>query len=157
VLGLIFTALVSVPLGIHSALHRGKWIDSAISFFTQLFSSVPSYCFAIFLVLLFALRLKLLPSFYTDSIRGHILPVLMISTADQCFRENTDVRKAIIRRTWENAVSAGDKNAYFLDGQTIYQDVGLDFCTVDGTHPNDLGFWCMANAIGAEIQKIMEW
>ncbi|MBQ9046657.1 MAG: ABC transporter permease [Solobacterium sp.] len=79
VLGLIFTALVSVPLGIHSALHRGKWIDSAISFFTQLFSSVPSYCFAIFLVLLFALRLKLLPSFYTDSIRGHILPVLMIS------------------------------------------------------------------------------
>lgn len=85
------------------------------------------------------------------------LPVLMISTADQCFRENTDVRKAIIRRTWENAVAAGDKNVYFLDGQTIYQDVGLDYCTVDGTHPNDLGFWCMANAIGAEIQKIMEW
>ena len=85
------------------------------------------------------------------------LPVLMISTADQCFRENTDVRKAIIRRTWENAVAAGDKNVYFLDGQTIYADVGLDYCTVDGTHPNDLGFWCMANAIGAEIQKIMEW
>jgi hypothetical protein len=81
----------------------------------------------------------------------------MISTADQCFRENTDARKAIIRRTWENAVAAGDKNVYFLDGQTIYQDVGLDYCTVDGTHPNDLGFWCMANAIGAEIQKIMEW
>ena len=94
--------------------------------------------------------------FYSTAYEIYTL-LLMISTADQCFRENTDARKAIIRRTWENAVAAGDKNVYFLDGQTIYQDVGLDYCTVDGTHPNDLGFWCMANAIGAEIQKIMEW
>lgn len=85
------------------------------------------------------------------------LPVLMISTADQAFGENTDVRKAVIRRTYENAVAAGDKNVYFLDGQTIYQDVGLDYCTVDGCHPNDLGFWCMASSIGKEIQTIMNW
>ena len=79
----------------------------------------------------------------------------MISTADNRFGDQTDRRKAIIRKTYENAVAAGDKNVYFLDGQTIYRDVGLDLCTVDGCHPNDLGFWCMANSIGAIVKKLL--
>lgn len=83
------------------------------------------------------------------------LPILMVSVADQTFGDQTDRRKAIIRKTYENAVAAGDKHVYFLDGQTIYQEVGLDYCTVDGCHPNDLGFWCMANAIGEIVKTLL--
>ena len=81
-------------------------------------------------------------------------PVLMISMADKCVVD-TQQRKAVIRRTWENACSAGDKNVWFLDGEEIYREVGLDYCTVDRCHPNDLGFWCMANAIEKTLRKIL--
>ncbi len=84
-------------------------------------------------------------------------PVLMISTADQVYGKDTEPRKAVIRATVDNARAAGDRNVYFLDGQTIYRDVGYEYCTVDRCHPNDIGFWCMANAIEREIRSIMHW
>lgn len=81
-------------------------------------------------------------------------PVLMISMADKCVPD-TQQRKAVIRRTWENARAAGDENVWFLDGEEIYREVGLDYCTVDRCHPNDLGFWCMANAIEKSLRMIL--
>lgn len=52
-------------------------------------------------------------------------------------------------------MAAGDTHVAFLDGQTIYAPVGLSLCTVDGCHPNDLGFYCMAKAIGRELEKLL--
>lgn len=83
-------------------------------------------------------------------------PVVMVSAADLAHgKDNHVLRKEIIRKTYENAVAAGDQNVWFIDGDTIYQNVGRGFCTVDGCHPNDLGFWCMANSIGAVLEKII--
>ena len=82
-------------------------------------------------------------------------PVLMISMADKCVRD-TRQRKAVIHRTWENARAAGDTNVWFLDGEEIYREVGLDYCTVDRCHPNDLGFWCMANAVEKSLRAILQ-
>lgn len=82
-------------------------------------------------------------------------PVVMVSTANiMQSPEITLRRKEIIRATYENARAAGDENVYFIDGGEIYKDVGLDYCTVDSVHPNDLGFWCMANTIGAVLEKL---
>lgn len=49
----------------------------------------------------------------------------------------------------------GDKKLYFKDK---YHLLGRDFyeCTVDGVHPNDLGFMRMANAITPVIKKILK-
>ncbi len=82
-------------------------------------------------------------------------PILIISAADRVFGEELEKRKAVIRRTYENARAIGDENVYFLDGQTIYQQVGYNKCTVDRCHPNDLGFWCMATAIGRKIHAVL--
>lgn len=84
------------------------------------------------------------------------LPVVMISRADHPSNEDAYARKAIIRQTYDNAVAAGDQNVYFLDGETFYQNVGVDLCTVDGCHPTDLGFWCMAVSIGDQLKKILK-
>ncbi len=81
-------------------------------------------------------------------------PVVMISSAN--VMKDHQLRKGTIRTTYENARAAGDKNVWFIDGDTIYQNVGKDYCTVDGCHPNDLGFWCMANSIGAVLEKIVK-
>lgn len=83
------------------------------------------------------------------------MPVIILSAPvcqpDSEFKE----RRNIIKATYDNAVGTGDKNVYFIDGSKIYDIFGGDSCTVDRVHPNDLGFMCMADAIGKIMEKIM--
>jgi len=57
----IVSALIGVTLGIFSALYRGKWFDNVARFFGMLGISMPNFWFALLLIQLFALRLKVLP------------------------------------------------------------------------------------------------
>jgi len=82
------------------------------------------------------------------------LPVIIVSAADLCFSEWKE-RREVIRRTYENAVAAGDRNVYFLDGHTFYDAVGAENCRVDVAHPNDLGMWCMARAMEPLLKKLL--
>lgn len=87
-------------------------------------------------------------------------PVVMVSRPDfdpmdggGCAR-----RRAAIRQTYQNALGRGDRNVYFIDGETLFQGYGLSDhdCTVDGCHPNDLGFWRMAEKIGKAVRECLE-
>ena len=74
---------------------------------------------------------------------------------------DTDIDDAVkhrnvIYRTYMNAVSAGDKNVYFIDGRSLFSGEYRDCCTVDGCHPNDAGFVRMADVIGKEIEKCLK-
>lgn len=42
---------------------------------------------------------------------------------------------------------------YFLDGEKFYGSFGREMCTVDGIHPNDLGFYRMEEAVYGMILK----
>jgi hypothetical protein len=60
----------------------------------------------------------------------------------------------IARRTYENAVAAGDKNVYFIPGYELMEEAGHDGC-VDMTHPTDYGFFSMAKRVCEELDKIL--
>ncbi len=82
------------------------------------------------------------------------VPVLMLSAADNSFGEETmSRRREIIRATYNNALAAGDKNVYFIDGREFYRDYGLSLCTVDSVHPNDLGFFGFHRVISQFIKE----
>ena len=82
------------------------------------------------------------------------LPVIfMTSTAQARFFDDQKGRKSVIRQTYENALAAGDKNVYFIDGSRIYD--GCDGATVEGCHANDLGFWLQANAVGEVLKNVL--
>ncbi len=66
---------------------------------------------------------------------------------------NTQNRFNVIRKTYENAIAAGDKNVYFINGQDVFKLAGYADCTVDGCHPNDLGFYCMSQAVIKVIEE----
>ena len=84
------------------------------------------------------------------------VPVVFITMADLSSGvEGRKVRRDTICKTYENAVSAGDKNVYFIDGGEIYREPGVGACTVDNAHPNDLGFWFMANRIEKTLAEIL--
>ncbi len=84
------------------------------------------------------------------------LPVIIISKCNRNLREKDDYRKAIIYQTYLNAVEKGDKNVYFIDGLTLFGKDCRDACTVDGCHPNDLGFYRMYKTILPVLCKALK-
>ena len=84
------------------------------------------------------------------------LPVLMISKCDfDPAPVENKARREIIRKTYDNAVAAGDKNVYFVDGETLFGKTDRSACTVDGCHPNDIGFLRMAENILPTLKKAL--
>lgn len=84
------------------------------------------------------------------------IPYIMISKPDydnmQDLDENIE-RRNVVFDTYRYAFDHGDRNVYYIDGASIFRGAYEDTCTVDRTHPNDLGFALMAEAIGAEIRR----
>lgn len=58
---LIFAIIIALPMGIIAAKRRGTLSDTAISTFSMMGISIPSFLLGLFLILLFAVRWKLLP------------------------------------------------------------------------------------------------
>jgi peptide/nickel transport system permease protein len=53
--------LLSIPLGLYTTARSGRWQEQALSTLFYMLYSIPSFVMALFLILLFAVKLKLLP------------------------------------------------------------------------------------------------
>ena len=85
------------------------------------------------------------------------LPIIMVSHPPRggFNDENTQTRKAVIRETWETAVKQGDEKVWFVDGETLFGDEEVYDCTMDGVHPNDLGFSRMAQTLYPVLKEAL--
>jgi lysophospholipase L1-like esterase len=83
------------------------------------------------------------------------LPYVIISMPNFLYREDQNARRSIIMETFRNALAEGDRNVYFLDGEKIYPVDKRDECTVDNTHPNDMGYSYMADAFSEIIEDLI--
>lgn len=83
------------------------------------------------------------------------IPIIIISAPTLPESPEFKKRKEIILQTYKNAVEAGDPNVYFIDGTTFFDWEFGDACTVDGLHPNDLGFYRMASLILPVLKKAL--
>ena len=85
------------------------------------------------------------------------LPIIMMSCPNyDKIGFDAPARRDIIAATYERALAEGDENVYFVDGKVHFASFNADECTVDGCHPNDLGFYRMAEALGSIIEKILD-
>ncbi len=82
-------------------------------------------------------------------------PVLIMSKCDFDASDETKLRREIIINTWKNAVKQGDKNVYFLDGETLLEGDNREDCTQDRCHPNDYGSMLMAERISAKLRELI--
>ena len=82
------------------------------------------------------------------------IPIVLMTRPEYKLSEE-DPRLQTIKKTYENALAAGDKNVYFLDGTALMEMAGFDG-TVDGVHANDLGFASMAKAVGDVLEKALK-
>jgi nickel transport system permease protein len=79
-MSLIFLVLISLPLGIASAVWRDSLFDRGVRLIIFAGTAVPNFWLAFLLIWLFAIKLKLLPSSGTSSLIHYILPALALST-----------------------------------------------------------------------------
>jgi hypothetical protein len=71
------------------------------------------------------------------------LPVIMMNRpANWEFGDRSDKesRRAIVFNTFDEARKSGDKNVWFIDGESFFEGADRFDCTSDLTHPNDIGF-----------------
>ena len=82
------------------------------------------------------------------------LPIVILSRPKYRLDPEEQQRLAIIRKTYTDAVAAGDKNTYFIDGPALMKYAKNDG-TVDNCHPNDLGFHSMAKALIPLLKQLL--
>ncbi len=88
------------------------------------------------------------------------IPVIFASRVDY-YHGNVEMNektRSLIKANYKRAKAEGDKNVYFIDGSKIYPDdiVLRDECSMEGCHPNDLGYYLMANTFGEIISPLLK-
>ena len=64
------------------------------------------------------------------------------------YPKGNDIRNAVIKETYNYAIKNGDKKIWFVNGKSFFEGEYYYNCTKDGCHPNDIGFYRMAQKIG---------
>lgn len=84
------------------------------------------------------------------------LPIIMVSMPDSD-RDPAGAarRRDIIMNTYLAARKAGDSKVWFVDGRSLFGGRDRDCCTMDGCHPNDLGFYRMAEGLYPALKEAL--
>jgi len=75
----IIACLISIPLGIYTAIHQNTWKDSCGMVFALFGVSMPNFWLGLMLILLFSLKLGWFPSGGADGWRCLVLPATTVS------------------------------------------------------------------------------
>lgn len=82
------------------------------------------------------------------------IPILIMSRP-ALYETDAQKEREIIYRTYRDAVEAGDKNVWFLDGGKFFGPEDREVCTADCVHPNDLGMYRMAKAVLPTLKEML--
>ena len=81
---IIIALIFGIILGSVAALNRNKWPDHIIIFFVTLFTAMPSFVMASFLLLIFCIQLGWVPVWSTTN-QNYILPVIALSLSPMAY------------------------------------------------------------------------
>ncbi|WP_291562731.1 MULTISPECIES: ABC transporter permease [unclassified Clostridium] len=85
---MVLSILISIPLGMYTALNKNKFVDNFVSTLSYIGISIPSFWFSMILITIFALKLRSLPSVgmrtigvnsFLDVLKHGILPTVVLS------------------------------------------------------------------------------
>jgi len=92
--------------------------------------------------------------------RTPILVVSRIRTPSELLNAEAvrgrEERQAFQRGLVEELRAGGDDQIHFCDGATLLGDEDFEECTVDGSHPTDLGFLRMARNLEPVIRQVLD-
>ena len=99
------------------------------------------------------LEKTLYPFYETVRAKNKDLPIIFVSSpnAERRFPRYRE----IVREAYEKAKENGDGKVGYVDGYYLFGEKEREDCTVDACHPNDLGFFRMADAICPAVKKML--
>lgn len=84
IISMILAVVLAIVFGVTSAIYKGSLYDQFIQLISTGFLAIPSFCFALIAILVFAVNLKVLPSMgyvpFAEDPAGHIKLLIMPCT-----------------------------------------------------------------------------
>ena len=115
----IVAVLLGIPLGCIAAYKRGTWIDGLLRVMTTVGVAIPTFVLAATLLIIFAVKLQILPTLsgsLTDW-KAYIMPVISLSFYDVCYiakLTRTSMLDAINQDYIRTAKAKGVKNKWIV-------------------------------------------
>ena len=104
IFSMVLMLVVSVPLGMISAVKKDSWIDNLVRGVTFLGVSIPNFWVGLLLMLLFCVKLKLLPVICSGGdFKSMILPAVTLAVAMSA-KYTRQVRTAILEELGQDYV-----------------------------------------------------
>ncbi len=119
---MILTMIISIPLGILSAVRHDRVTDYILRFFSFIGNSLPNFFVALLLMQLLSIRLKWLPVISSDgSLKSAIMPTLTLAVAMSA-KYMRQVRAAILEELDKDYV-AGARARGVGEGRILFFSV----------------------------------
>lgn len=142
--------LIGLPLGVIAATNQYSWKDN-LSIFSSLFCvSMPSFWFSLIMVMLFSLRLRILPPLGIDSWKCYIMPCLSIAVggAANVARQTRSSMLEVIRQDYVTTARAkGQKERLVIYGDALQNALIPVITVIGGQFANMMGGSIIAEVV----------
>lgn len=118
---LLFTLIISIPLGILSAVKRNKIADYIIRILSFIGSAVPGFFLALILIYIFSIKLKILPAYGDKQASSIIMPTITLGLGMTC-KYIRQIRAAILEEL-EKPYVIGARSRGIKENTIVYVNV----------------------------------
>jgi len=133
---LALAVFIGIPLGIASAVWRGSLLDGLSRLLALIGASVPSYVLALLLILLFAVKLHLLPAIGYGSPKHVLLPAIALAAGSsaQLMRLTRATMLEVVRQDYVRTARAKGLRERVVIGRHALRNALLPVVTVLGVN-----------------------
>ena len=149
----LLAVLVSIPLGIYSAVRQNRFGDYLIRFLSFIGNSLPNFLISVLLMYFFCIKFKIFPIIAEQSLKGLFLPALTLAVPmmSQFIRQ---IRAEVLEQLHQPYVSGararGVKERFILFGNVLHNSM-IPIVTVLGLSVGSL----MAGSV--VVETIFMW
>lgn len=130
---LLLSLIVSIPLGILSAVRKNRLIDHIVRFLSFLGNALPSFLIAVLLMYFFCIQINLFPVVASNSVQGLILPALSLAIP-MAGRFTRQIRTEVMEQLDKNYVTGlrtrGVRERYVLVRNVLHNASGHIFTMI---------------------------
>jgi ABC-type dipeptide/oligopeptide/nickel transport system permease component len=151
--GLLIAALVGVSIGILSAIRRDTWIDALGRFLALGSQAMPTFWLGLMLIIIFAVKLRVLPAFGRGEMRHLIMPAVTLATYNIpiILRITRSAFIEVIHQDYIRTARAKGVPENVITFQHILRNAAIPIVTVLGMNFG----WMLAGAIA--VETVFSW